>query len=333
MKARGGLAVLVCALAALTLPAAAAAKPGYYVSEPAVFSSFDLRGSNGYAIHVFGISPNKVWILVEKEAASAAYLWRGRVTERAIEARLGKFGRMSLRLQPGARSEVEREQRGCRGRPGVRHEGRFGGVFRFRGEQGFTSVDVEGARATVFRSFRLVCKRGREGEPRYERPPTSSLSAVSSRYPRAPWFSVFKLEPTLKPAFASLEDAQYTAHTTEPRPGLGVVRSASATAPPETFAVSPRGATPVTATVAPPAPFSGTATYERTPGGKGTWSGDLAVELPGRGTLPLTDSSYRAELCRSFACACPIGECLFVSVSVVETEMKRLRRLAARVRP
>lgn len=333
MKARGGLAVLVCALAVLALPASAAAKPGYYVVTPSIFSSIDLRGSHGYGVHIFGINRKQVWILVEKGGASAAYLWRGRVTERAIEARLGKFGRLSVKLQPGSRSETEQRQVGCKGKPGVRREGRFAGVIRFRGEMGFTSVDVESARGTTYRGSRLVCKRRGGKEPRYKQPPTTSLSAVSSRYPRAPWFSVFKQEPARKSAFPALEEAQYTAHATERRPGFSVVRSASANAEPETFAVAPLGTSPTTATVAPPPPFSGTATYEKQPGGAVTWSGDLAVELPGRGTLSLTDATYRAELCRSFACACPIGECFFISIFAVESRAERLRRLAARVQP
>jgi len=62
MKARGGLAILVCALAVLALPASAAAKPGYYVNKPLLNLSLDLKGSNGYSIHVFGLSGNLVWI-------------------------------------------------------------------------------------------------------------------------------------------------------------------------------------------------------------------------------------------------------------------------------
>lgn len=331
MKARGGLAILVCLLALMALPASAAAKPGYYVVEPSIFSSIDLPGSNGYRVQIFGVSRRQVWILVEKGGASAAYLWRGRVTENAIEAELGKLGRVSVQLQPGSSSEAEQRQAGCKGKPGVRREGRFAGVIGFRGEKNFTSVDVESARGTVFRSFRMVCKRPVGTEPRYKPPPTTSLSAVSSRYPRAPWFSVFKQEPARKAGRPYLKEAQYTAHTTERDPGMGVVRSASVTAEPETFAVSPLGTTPATASVAPPAPFSGTASYEKTSDGKGIWSGDLAVELPGRGTLSLTDPTYRAELCRSFACACPIGECFFISVVAFEARAERLRRLAARV--
>lgn len=334
MKARGALAILVCAMAAMALPAGAAAKPGYLVIKPSVLTSIDLRGSHGYEVHIFGLNRKQVWVLVEKGGASAAYLWRGRVTDEAIEAHLGKFGRLSVRMLPGSRSEAAETQANCEGRPGVRREGRFAGVIRFRGEKGFTSVDVKSARGTTYRGYRLVCKREGSGDPKYKQPPTTSLSAVSSRYPSAPWFSVFKQDDPKRSRFtSSLEQANYTVRTIERRPNLGIYRAASATSPPETFAVTPLGTGPVTATVEPPPPFSGTATYEKAPGGKPTWSGDLAVELPGRGELSLTDPTYHARLCRNFACACPIGECFFVSVTVVAARVERLQRLTARMWP
>lgn len=333
MKARGGLAILVCALAAMALPAAVAAKPGYYVSKPGIFNSIDLRGSHGYGIHVFGLSRNQVWIVVIRGGASASYLGRGTVSENEIEGRFGNLGRISVRLDPDSRTEVEENGPRCKGRASVTRRGRFIGLIHFRGENGFTEVHAGSASGFAYRRYRTVCKRsaGSWGQAR-KQPPTVSLSAVSSRYPSAPWFSVFKQEPSKRSKFASsLAEANYTVRSIERRPNLGIYRSVSATSSPETFAVTPLGAGPVTATVAPPPPFSGTATYEKIRDGGGTWSGDLAVELPGRGKLPLTDPTYHAKLCRNFACACPIGECFFVSVAVVQAE--RLLRLAARVRP
>lgn len=329
MKARGGLAVLVCALAALAIPALAAAQPGYYVRKPSILDLIDLRGSHGYGVHILGVSRKQVWVVVTKGPASAAYLGRGTVSEDGIEGEFGNLGRISVTLEPGSHTEVEEPGPGCKGRASVTRIGRFTGLIRFRGENGFTDVRVESAGGFALRRYRTVCKR----PPERKQPPTVSLSAVSRRHLRAPWFSVFKQKPSKRSKFvSSLEEANYTARTIERRPNLGIYRTVSATSAPETFAVTPLGTSPVTATVAPPAPFSGSATYEKN-GGGGTWSGDLAVELPGRGKLPLTDSTYHAKLCRSFACACPIGECFFVSVGVVQGRVERLRRLAARVRP
>jgi hypothetical protein len=333
MKARGRLVCLVCVIAALALPAAAAAKPGYYVIQPQRFVKLDLRGADGYGIHVISFDAKRVVLFTTKGGMSATYTVRGRVTDDSIEAKFGDLGRVSVHLRPsrppaegGSFLSVR-----CKGRPATDQEGRFVGTIRFRGEGGYTSVRASSAHGSVFRSYRQVCKR-RKGErpPRhFKQAPVTSLGAASTN-PRLPWFSAFKEEAGAgAPAFD--EEAQYSATQSERREGMRIDHSASATTPPETFAVSPPGASPFTGTVAPPAPFSGTATYERLPEGKSTWSGDLEVELPGLGRLPLTGPTYRAKLCRSFACACPVHECFFVVVGEVHRE-RPLQRLLGRLR-
>jgi hypothetical protein len=52
------------------------------------------------------------------------------------------------------------------------------------------------------------------------------------------------------------------------------------------------------ATVAPPAPFDGEATYDRTRQGA-TWHGDLTVDFPGRAGVSLTGAGTRASLVRA----------------------------------
>jgi hypothetical protein len=59
-----------------------------------------------------------------------------------------------------------------------------------------------------------------------------------------------------------------------------------------------------TATVAPPAPFSGTARFTARPGARelapGRWRGDLTVDLPGHAGVPVTGPGFRAVLERPF---------------------------------
>jgi hypothetical protein len=72
--------------------------------------------------------------------------------------------------------------------------------------------------------------------------------------------------------------------------------------PASSVSVSAPGATPQEATLAPPAPFSGSATFRlRTPT-EASWSGDLAVELPGLGRVPLTGPRFFAGLCEESKC-------------------------------
>jgi len=51
------------------------------------------------------------------------------------------------------------------------------------------------------------------------------------------------------------------------------------------------------ATIAPPAPFSGSATFHLEDPKTATWTGDLRVELPGIGKVPLTGEGIGAGLC------------------------------------
>jgi hypothetical protein len=52
------------------------------------------------------------------------------------------------------------------------------------------------------------------------------------------------------------------------------------------------------ATIAPPRPFSGSATYQGSTGAPPTWIGDLAVSLPGTERLSLVGPDYRPRLYR-----------------------------------
>jgi hypothetical protein len=67
--------------------------------------------------------------------------------------------------------------------------------------------------------------------------------------------------------------------------------------------VSPEPGKPLSeAEVSPSAPFSGSANFEMTSPRHGEWSGDLAVELPGYGRVPLTGPKIAAGLCEPTAC-------------------------------
>ena len=56
------------------------------------------------------------------------------------------------------------------------------------------------------------------------------------------------------------------------------------------------------ATISPPAPFSGTGTFSREAGKAARWTGDLKVELPGFGDVPLAGTDSTASMCQGPAC-------------------------------
>ena len=147
------------------------------------------------------------------------------------------------------------ESGGCKGRDPTIQNGRFVGTFRFHGERGFTTVRANRARGTLHRRFKQVCERPDEERGASREPEAVSLSAYVKGNPAKASFSVYDLRLDSSP-----DGVDYSASATERRGRITVTRSAIAYAEASTFSVSDPATRPITATVAPPAPFSGRAT-------------------------------------------------------------------------
>ena len=80
------------------------------------------------------------------------------------------------------------------------------------------------------------------------------------------------------------------------------VKVAVAKAAEDTFVTAGAPTQPESATVTPPSPFSGTATFHASAGASAEWEGPLAVDLPGIGPIQLTGSQFKPELCLARSC-------------------------------
>lgn len=313
---RGLPLVLFLALSLLpALSSTAAAKPGYFVFKRQQSAVLHLPASSGYLTE---ISASQRWVELTAfryEGGSIDYRVAGHLIGGRLNASFGRFGRVAMRFQPTELPEPEPViPPTCRGKRATRQEGHFVGSVRFRSETGLIAVRERSVKATVFNSYRLVCPReqgnGQTGGKFLQK--GYSLLARSKGRPAAPAFTVFKEDPHQRRFHYSSEDANYSASATERRGRMTVTRSVTTTADPETFAVGPPGAKPTSASISPPPPFSGTARAEENPGGGTAWTGDLAVELPELGIVPLTGGDYQADLCRGFKCSCPSGKCAYI---------------------
>jgi hypothetical protein len=59
---------------------------------------------------------------------------------------------------------------------------------------------------------------------------------------------------------------------------------------------------PLAATVTPPLPFTGSASFQREADGTYSWLGDLATELPGVGPVELAGPGFEARACLGKTC-------------------------------
>ncbi len=306
MKARGGLAILVCALAVLTLPASAVAKPGYKVKPAGSELFLFLEDKGDFEISLEANDRQRVLLAVEEGFFTATeYSTKGRVSSKRIEADLGDLGRIDIdvRLRP-RHSDSEPRQRNCKGRKSIFVPGTFHGTIRFSGEGDIPPFSVKRGEIGFLRRFKQVCKLRRapkrnQKKPKAEKPKIKLefglLDTSGKGDGRTVRFEVFSLAQARNPAKSF---GIYEAAASERRKNLRIVRSTFGFLGHKEFRMSKRGKQPLTLRVKPPEPFSGKALYKRGPGEKATWTGNLSLDLPGAEAIPLTGDNYDAVFCR-----------------------------------
>jgi hypothetical protein len=317
MKARGVLLSLLVAAtigAYLVQPHAVMAKSDYEVESPSFDIGFRLKGSHGFELLVSAAGHRRVSLTAWKGPVSATYTVPGRATSKRIEANFGTLGKVSVRFDaspaPKARKARQR-RRSCRGHPAISIRGTFHGTIRFRGELGYTATNSRQAKGNFYRTFRRVCKKrsrkpdlplpGRrwlaEKQPRLL---INTLSVRSKANGRRTEFAILQLKDTGGSKKAESSSLSFVVVAQGERAGrMAIERSVFTIGDNGSLLIGDPGLQPVTATVALPKPFSGTARYLEETGFPPSWTGDLGVWLPGTGTVPLTGEGFTASLCQA----------------------------------
>lgn len=274
-------------IAMLILPVAASAAPGERVVSfegPAPEARFFLKASNGYRVFVEG-DDGKITVTVDRRDVTAIYAVDGEVSTQGMSARIGSLGRIRVDFRPAGKPVQLVPSEQCRGKGQLVWEGIFVGTIRFRGESGYTRLARNRVRGTtaVPRSWRCRPMRGNNDAPPLGVP---VLGAFTS-HPHVGFAAITESE---------IEDLRFfVGGMFERRGSMRVERSASADGKPYTFDVQSDLSA---ATVSPPRPFSGTASYVRNADGSTSWSGNLSVALPGAGKVPLTGPNFTVELAK-----------------------------------
>jgi hypothetical protein len=283
------IAVLaVAALASFAVSAGAAAGG----SADWDWIDFELKGSNGYTIHV-SVNPRRhLNLQVSKEDFFAEYLTRDELaaTDR-VRAKLRGLGTISVRFHP--RGQVRRPTLpGCeKQRPAVQ-PGVVRGTIRFAGEQGYTEVRAREAEAAVEEPKRWTCRYAVPFEPRPRQ--RDWVSKFTTRGDGV-YFLARKYGPNVikDGEVIYLVEAGEAYERVPGRAPLTIYRHVSVPAPASTF----RDAHPEHLTLLPPAPFSGTGSLARTPESVFTWRGDLSVQFPGIAPIPLAGPGFEPDYC------------------------------------
>jgi hypothetical protein len=307
-------------LAAVAPSATAAIKTR--IEPPRTTSSFSLPAGNRYYVEFQAVPEGrrgaaKVTVEVsheryKDELVSVTYTTRGRFfDDGGFEAKLPGLGRVAVHFRQAKSHTFSFEgPSGCTQDVYTVHRGFFVGSVGFHGKGGFAVAKSRRAEGRILETSREVCHVSTVPEP--EEPPAAE---VPVQFRQA---SIF--------ASGQSGRAAVTFETSGPRQDQGISVSGLPTIVLEaTYRSELRGMdvsarvyvdsddsrflsvpTPIgtltDATVSPPSPFSGTGIFHLETPTTASWTGELAVALPGIGDVPLTGPAITARLCEDATC-------------------------------
>ncbi|MBN9623328.1 MAG: hypothetical protein J0H06_10285 [Actinobacteria bacterium] len=294
LRAPAGRIALLLALAALvSFPAAATARPGFFV-RPA-HEEVTLPGQAGEGWSVFILARHRATVVVEDAPGTEGVTYELPATLRGnrLEVHYGGVIDVSVRFHPRTRRLVPvLPHEHCSGRPPEILSGTFVGKIEFHGELGYAELDESSHKGTLERSVRQVCRRRHPAKAAvYLEAPVEQLVAERRKGDGETFFAAISNFPTLIPHPRWSFEASRSEH--EGR--VKIVRQVGLELEAGAAFTDEEGAPP-SATIEPPTPFSGRAEYRGGPGPI-TWTGSLGVTFPGLAPTALTGHGFTTHFC------------------------------------
>ena len=270
---------------ALLLPAGA----GAVDSDLKFAYAFKLDASNGYEIVALAANERadgrgRIVFFVGRRHETAIYVAPAQLTATSLEANLGGLGSVSLEVTPSGRTK-ELSPCGEGGRPVAYEPLRYSGSVEFHGEEGYTEAASDAPREFTSFFSRVVCASTGTSELGGYKVSGARLGLRSKHGGYRLQLQVNKNHPDKR--------SWFEVEVREKRGWISILRSTSWWLGSTAFQYDPLLDT---ATLQPPAPFSGHASFHRGLVPARQWSGNLTVDLPGRSDVPLTGPGIQATL-------------------------------------
>jgi hypothetical protein len=311
-------------LLALVLPAGALGAGHFYRQPASVDAELHLRGTNGFGFIAFAFGDTAV-VSVSKRVSrfgeeSVIYYAHGRhpaFADGLLQMKLGRQGQFRGRFVAES-TETQKMPARCSGDPTTIETGFFVGSFNFHGERGYSSVHSRRERGSVTRQGAIRCRipseagrhEGKQGGKEAKESADHEFRLIAGDGKAQLVFQASREEPAQLQGHST---ASFEVSADGDKAGaFEVSRSAFVFEFPSRAAPKfqvPNLAEPLAeAIVEPPAPFSGAATFHLDDPQTASWSGDLVVDLPGLGKLPLTGAKIAAGLCHDSHCTKTLPE-------------------------
>jgi hypothetical protein len=292
-RARRGCGVAGATIGLLAILAGALLAPA-----PAVATDSDLkhmavlklRASNGYSVLVLASSERadgrgQVGLIFFGKRGVVTYGAPATITASRFEADLGALGQIALDVAPTGVEETMRSRCGDEPESFSFEPQAYSGSFEFRGEEGFAEVSATSPRDYTRFLFDLGCGVSGSGETGGDGIPGARLRLHFRKGPTGLNLQANKNRPRAR--------TRFQAEIHEKRDGIVISREVQLHFGPGAFSYDPSLGT---ATLAPPTPFSGRASFHRGAGPANHWTGNLALDFPGRSDVPLTGTGIGATL-------------------------------------
>jgi hypothetical protein len=293
---------IVCASAALADSGGASAgngKPPRHQVE--VEPRFQFMGSHGYRLLISARGATVTIGVTHRSStphsgSSTTYVARGSAGPNGIHANFHQFGRVSVRFHPTAEAVRGLPPDCFGGTTGAATiPGYFTGIVSFHGQGRYTVGKATRIKGEVVLPPTEQCPLVAGGanplteDPSAELPPAKTRMMLSALDTSGTGGLLFVARRAGKTGFFAERFGTVGQ--------IGLLSYDYALGPKSSFTSDPRVSY---GKVDPPKPFVGSATLQRGPHGKRTWTGDLEATFPGEETVPLTGTEFHTTLSRSF---------------------------------
>jgi hypothetical protein len=292
------LLTIAVVTALLAVPAATASGAGPEQGT-VVRVELDLKASNGLHAHLENSEGGTVTLELRRKGQIVTYEVPGKATEAGLKVRFGRLGSIDVAFMPTKTLSSTEPGEGCTGAPRTLREGVFAGTIDFTGERGF--VRIEGPQATGSMSVvsQWECPEAEAMDP-FARVPL--LSRAASRYKKGERESatLSATSPGCSCYFAagvhhrrSGGKSIFGGVKLETREGMEIVRATQARGPASAFDFDHAEGT---ATLRPPSPLGGRASFKALPNGRPLWRSTIRVPLLGAEPIDTGGPGFTASL-------------------------------------
>ena len=295
----------VALAACLLLPAAVATGVGPEQGT-VVKVELDLKASNGLHAQLENAEDGMVTLELRRKGQTVKYEAPGKATEAGLKVRFGRLGRIDVAFAPTKTLSSTEPGEGCTGAPRTLREGVFTGTIDFTGERGYVRIaapQVTGSMGVIsqwkcpeaereaeedpFARAARSSTAERRGEPRERE--SATLSAYGLRCSCVFVAGVHHRHSGGKSIFIG--------YWIDKREGMEILRATQVIGPASAFDFDHVAGT---ATLHPPSPLSGSASFEARQRQRPLWHSTIRVPLLGADPIDTRDPGFAVDLHREY---------------------------------